>query len=70
MELLEENGLLDKIKVVRMGVSDEIVPHGDPKFLLARYGLDARGIYAKVRGTVESFEEWQQAGKKRLKVVR
>jgi 1-deoxy-D-xylulose-5-phosphate synthase len=70
MELLEENGLLDKIKVVRMGVADEIVPHGDPKFLLARYGLDARGIYAKVRETVESFEEWQQAGKKRLKVVR
>jgi hypothetical protein len=32
--------------------------------------LDARGIYAKVRETVESFEEWQQAGKKRLKVVR
>ncbi|MEJ7862266.1 MAG: 1-deoxy-D-xylulose-5-phosphate synthase [Pyrinomonadaceae bacterium] len=69
MELLEENGLLDKIKVVRMGVADEIVPHGDPKFLLAQYGLDASGIYAKVRETVESFRE-RQEGRKRLKVVR
>ncbi len=69
MELLEENGLLDKIKVVRMGVADEIVPHGDPKFLLAQYGLDASGIYAKVRETVESFCE-RQEGRKRLKVVR
>ena len=69
MELLEENNLLDKIKVVRMGVADEIVPHGDPKFLLAQYGLDASGIYAKVRKTVESFRE-RQEGRKLLKVVR
>src|SRR5258708_38298557 len=43
MELLEENGLLDKVKVVRMGVPDEIVTHGDPKMLLAKYGLNAEG---------------------------
>src|SRR5262249_599175 len=34
IELLEANGLLDKAKVVRMGVPDEIVTHGDPKLLL------------------------------------
>ncbi|MEO6052221.1 MAG: 1-deoxy-D-xylulose-5-phosphate synthase, partial [Pyrinomonadaceae bacterium] len=33
LELLEENGISDKIKVVRMGVPDRIVTHGDPKLL-------------------------------------
>jgi len=37
LELLEENSLSDKIKVVRMGVPDRIVTHGDPKLLLAKY---------------------------------
>ncbi len=39
MELLEENGLQDQVKVVRMGVPDRIITHGDPKLLLAKYGL-------------------------------
>ncbi len=69
MELLEENNLLDKVKVVRMGVPDRIITHGDPKLLLAKYGLDADGIYQKVKNTVESLEE-RRAGKKRLKIVK
>jgi 1-deoxy-D-xylulose-5-phosphate synthase len=69
MELLEENGLQDKVKIVRIGVPDRIVTHGDPKLLLAKYGLDADGIYNKVRETIEILEE-RRAGKKRLKVVR
>ena len=68
MELLEENGMLDKVKIVRMGVPDRIVTHGDPKLLLAKYGLDADGIYNKVKETIEILEE-RRAGKKRLKVV-
>ena len=69
MELLEENGLLDSVKLVRMGVPDQIVPHGDPKFLLAKYGLDADGIYSKVKETTEVLED-HGAGKRRLKIVR
>jgi 1-deoxy-D-xylulose-5-phosphate synthase len=69
MELLEENGLLDKVKVVRIGVPDRIITHGDPKLLLAKYGLDADGIYQKVKNTVESLEE-RRAHKKRLKMVK
>jgi hypothetical protein len=42
--------------------------HGDPKLLLAKYGLDADGIYTRVRETVEILEE-RRAGKKRLKIV-
>jgi len=69
LELLEENAMLDKVKVVRMGVPDRIVTHGDAKLLLAKYGLDADGIYQKVRETIEILEE-RRAGKKRLKAVR
>ena len=69
IELLEENELLDKVKVVRMGVPDKIITHGDPKMLLATYGLDADGIYQKAKQIFESLEE-RRVGKKRLKVVK
>ncbi|CAN5451860.1 1-deoxy-D-xylulose-5-phosphate synthase [soil metagenome] len=69
LELLEENGLQDKVKVVRMGVPDRIITHGDAKLLLAKYGLDADGIYQKVTETIEILEE-RRVGKKRLKMVR
>jgi deoxyxylulose-5-phosphate synthase len=68
MELLEENGMLDTVKIVRMGVPDRIVTHGDPKLLLAKYGLDADGIYNKVKETIDILEE-RRAGKKRLKTL-
>ena len=69
MELLEENGLADKVKVVRMGVPDRIVTHGEPKLLLAKFGLDADGIYTKIKETVEILEE-RRVSKKRLKIVK
>lgn len=68
MECLEENGLLNAVKLVRMGVPDRIVTHGDPKLLLAQYGLDAEGIYNKVKEAFEILEE-SRVGKKRLKIV-
>ena len=68
MELLEENSMQDSVKVVRMGVPDRIITHGDPKLLLAKYGLDADGIYTKVKETIEILEE-RRAGKKRHKVL-
>jgi 1-deoxy-D-xylulose-5-phosphate synthase len=57
IELLEENGLQDQVRVVRMGVPDRIVTHGDPKLLLAKYGLDADGIYTRVKEAVEVLED-------------
>ena len=62
-ELLEENGLLDAVRLVRMGVPDRIVTHGDPKLLLAKYGLDADGIYTRTREAWEVLEE-RRAGRK------
>lgn len=55
MELLEENGIQDQVKVVRMGVPDRIVTHGDAKLLLAKYGLDADGIYLKTKESAASL---------------
>jgi 1-deoxy-D-xylulose-5-phosphate synthase len=69
LELLEENALADKVKVVRMGVPDQIVTHGDPKLLLSQFGLNAEGIAARVRETLELMDE-RPIGKKRLKVVK
>jgi 1-deoxy-D-xylulose-5-phosphate synthase len=69
MELLETNGIADKVKVVRMGVPDVIITHGDPKGLLAEHGLDADGIYARTKEAIENIER-QAATKPRLKAVR
>ncbi|GIU82255.1 MAG: 1-deoxy-D-xylulose-5-phosphate synthase [Acidobacteria bacterium] len=57
LELLEENSLLDRVKVLRIGIPDRIVPHGDPKLLLAKYGLDADGIYNRIKEKIEILEE-------------
>jgi deoxyxylulose-5-phosphate synthase len=49
-------------------VPDRIVTHGDPKLLLAKYGLDSDGIYNKVKETIEILEE-RRVGNKRLKAL-
>lgn len=69
MELLESKGLQDKVKVVRMGVPDKIVTHGDPRLLLAKYGLDADGISARTLESLKALGE-RMAEPKRLRVVR
>jgi 1-deoxy-D-xylulose-5-phosphate synthase len=68
MELLEANGVQDSVRVVRMGVPDEIVTHGDPKKLLAGYGLDAAGIVAAVTAALAAAGS--SAGDRRLRAVR
>lgn len=57
MELLEENGLLDKVRLLRMGVPDRMVTHGDPKLLLAKFSLDADGIYTRVKEKIEILDD-------------
>ncbi len=57
LELLEENGLQDKVRVVRMGIPDRLVTHGDAKLLLAKYGLDADGIYTRVKESIDVLDE-------------
>ena len=69
MELLEEKSLLEKVKIIRMGVPDRIITHGDAKLLLAKYDLDADGIYQKTKKAVENLEE-RRVTKNRLKIVK
>jgi 1-deoxy-D-xylulose-5-phosphate synthase len=69
VELLEEKGVLDRVTVVRMGVPDEIVSHGDPKRLLANYGLNAEGIAAKAQGSLAKLTGGK-VNKPRLKAVK
>jgi 1-deoxy-D-xylulose-5-phosphate synthase len=69
MELLESKGLQDQVKVVRMGVPDKIVTHGDPRLLLAKFGLDADGIQARTLESINSLGE-RKHERKRLRVVR
>ncbi len=57
LELLEENGLQDRVRVVRIGIPDRLITHGDPKLLLAKYGLDADGIYTRVKESIEVLDE-------------
>jgi 1-deoxy-D-xylulose-5-phosphate synthase len=57
LELLEENGLQDKVRIVRMGIPDRLVTHGDPKLLLAKYGLDADGIYMRVKESIDVLND-------------
>jgi 1-deoxy-D-xylulose-5-phosphate synthase len=63
LELLEENGLQDSVRVVRMGIPDRWVTHGDAKLLLAKYGLDADGIYTRVKESISVLEE-QRVGRR------
>lgn len=69
LELLEEKGLADKVKVVRIGVPDEIVTHGDPKILLANYGLDAQGIYSRITEELAAADK-KQTERKKIKAVK
>jgi 1-deoxy-D-xylulose-5-phosphate synthase len=53
MELLEENHL-SEVRVLRLGFPDKLIEHGSQSLLLAKYGLDADGIYLRVKEFVAS----------------
>ena len=53
MELLEEHGL-NEVRVLRLGFPDKIIEHASQSLLLAKYGLDADGVYSHVRDFVAS----------------
>ena len=69
LEVVEERELLGEAKILRMGVPDRIVTHGDAKLLLAKYGLDADGIYLKVKENLGTVTARREAGKG-LKIVK
>ncbi len=58
MEALQEEGIL-AAGVLRLGVPDRIIPHGDPRILLAGCQLDAEGITERVKAFLE-HPPWQK----------
>ncbi|MBP7866828.1 MAG: 1-deoxy-D-xylulose-5-phosphate synthase [Acidobacteria bacterium] len=52
-EFLQDDNVFTQ-GILRMGLPDRVIPHGDPRILLARYRLDAEGIAERV---AEFFEE-------------
>jgi 1-deoxy-D-xylulose-5-phosphate synthase len=52
MELLEARSL-QGCKLLRIGVPDRLIPHGSPSLLHAKYGIDADGIYEKIRTFIQ-----------------
>ena len=53
MELLE-SGNLQGCHLLRIGVPDRLIPHGSPNLLHAKYGIDADGIYEKIRSFIQN----------------
>jgi 1-deoxy-D-xylulose-5-phosphate synthase len=53
LELLEENAL-SEVRVLRLAFPDKLIEHGSQSLLLAKYGLDADGIHARVKEFAQS----------------
>lgn len=53
MELLEQHHVND-VRVLRLGFPDRLIEHGSQSLLLAKYGLDADGVYSRVKDFVTS----------------
>jgi 1-deoxy-D-xylulose-5-phosphate synthase len=53
MELLEQHHL-SEVRVLRCGFPDKLIEHASQNLLLAKYGLDADGIYSRVKEFVAS----------------
>lgn len=53
MELLEMHNI-QGCKVLRIGVPDLLVEHGSPELLHAKFGLDADGIYRRIKTYIQS----------------
>ncbi|MCI0490282.1 MAG: 1-deoxy-D-xylulose-5-phosphate synthase [Blastocatellia bacterium] len=53
MELLEQHQMHD-VRVLRIGWPDKLIEHGSQSLLLAKYKLDADGIYSRVKDFVAS----------------
>ncbi len=69
IELLETYGIQDSLKVIRMGVPDEIVTHGDPRKLLSQFGLDAHGIGDRVASALNELND-RNVTQRRIRAVK
>ena len=48
LEVLNENGLLENVRVLNLGIPDKYIPHGDKKLLMRDIGLDHNSIVTRI----------------------
>ncbi len=48
LEVLNENGLLESVRVLNLGIPDKYIPHGDKKLLMRDIGLDHDSIVTRI----------------------
>ena len=48
LEVLNENGLLENVRVLNLGIPDKYIPHGDKKLLMRDIGLDHDSIVTRI----------------------
>jgi 1-deoxy-D-xylulose-5-phosphate synthase len=53
MEMLETHNI-SGCKILRIGVPDQLIEQGSPALLHAKFGLDADGIYRKIKNFIQS----------------
>ncbi len=57
LEMLEaNNALYTGPRVIRLGLPDVLIPHGSQSLLHAKYGIDADGIYNRVKETIATLD--------------
>jgi 1-deoxy-D-xylulose-5-phosphate synthase len=57
LELLEaRNALYAGPRIIRLGLPDCLIPHGSQSLLHAKYGIDADGIYSRVKDALEVLD--------------
>lgn len=49
LEWLEKHNLMEKIRLIRLGLPDEFIPAGGRDYLLGKYGLDKYGLISVVK---------------------
>jgi 1-deoxy-D-xylulose-5-phosphate synthase len=55
-ELLADNNIV-YTNILRIGIPDEIIPHGSQRILRHRLGLDAEGIYSRISKFLKGIEK-------------
>ncbi len=53
MEMLETHNI-SGCKILRIGVPDQLIEQGSPALLHAKFGLDADGLYRKIKNFIQS----------------
>lgn len=43
---------MPQVRMLRIGVPDRLIPHGAPSLLLAKFGLDADGIFNRIKSFI------------------